>query len=280
METYKEYPIRCKTCNEPIACFSYDYEALLNAGFSIEEALDELGITDYCSRQAMLNPTIVPFNMENREVIEGFKSVDAANDADAQNESTSDPIFSQCMTLQPGLPVGQTVQQTLLSHGINVLTPALPTLTGGIPTLTGGMPTQRGVLGQTRTLPNAPMQTTGLTQPGPRAAYLNMPTLGAIIPTARPIAQVIQPMAIPIHTETTPQIIAPIIPGIDLDIDLEALGEGIEVKPLENIGNKFEMPISVGIPTINPDPSAQPVTIYVGAKKYVTVLNGRTYLAQ
>lgn len=105
METYEEYPVRCKTCNEQLACFSSDYNALLQAGLTQEEALNQLNIMNYCSRIAMMNPTIVAFNMENREVIEGFKNVDAATEEDAQRESTSRPVFSSCIGLQAGPPL-------------------------------------------------------------------------------------------------------------------------------------------------------------------------------
>ena len=97
MEYYNEYPIRCKSCNEQLSCYSTDFEAYLDAGNSIEEALNYLNIMNPCSRIAMANPTIVSFNMENREVIEGFKSVDAADESEAHNESTSQPVFSSCL---------------------------------------------------------------------------------------------------------------------------------------------------------------------------------------
>lgn len=97
MDTYREYPIRCKTCNEQIAAFADTYEGLLSAGLPIEEALNELGITDYCSRNAFMNPTIVKFNMENREVIEGIKSIDAATEADVATAIQGTPVFTACM---------------------------------------------------------------------------------------------------------------------------------------------------------------------------------------
>jgi DNA-directed RNA polymerase subunit N (RpoN/RPB10) len=104
MDTYREYPIRCKTCNDQLACFSEDYETLLENDLSIEEALNQLGIMDYCCRISMMTPTIVPFNMENREVIEGFKTVGAANELEAQTQSLSRPIFTHCLNLGPNLP--------------------------------------------------------------------------------------------------------------------------------------------------------------------------------
>ena len=97
MEYFKEYPIRCKTCNEQLACYSADFEQYLANGSTIEEALNYIGIMNPCSRIAMANPTIVSFNMENREVIEGFKSVEAADENDAQNESQARPVFSSCL---------------------------------------------------------------------------------------------------------------------------------------------------------------------------------------
>lgn len=74
--SYAEYPIRCSTCNEPIACLAEDYERLLDNGASIEDALNYLGIMAYCSRNAMMNPTYVPYNVQNRRVIEGKDSVE------------------------------------------------------------------------------------------------------------------------------------------------------------------------------------------------------------
>jgi DNA-directed RNA polymerase subunit N (RpoN/RPB10) len=71
MNYYREYPIRCKTCNEQIACFSFAYEELVARGYSLAKALDEIGITNYCSRISMMNPVIVTYNMERRDLIEG-----------------------------------------------------------------------------------------------------------------------------------------------------------------------------------------------------------------
>ncbi len=91
MEWYREYPIRCKTCNEPLAVHSPHYEALISQNYSQREALDFLGITLYCSRIAMMNPTIVMFDMENRAVIEGYEDVDASGSEDPKM------VFGQCI---------------------------------------------------------------------------------------------------------------------------------------------------------------------------------------
>ena len=249
METYKEYPVRCKTCNEPLACFARDYETLLAARYSIEDSLNELKIMEYCSRIAMMNPTIVAFNMENREVIEGFKSVDTATEADAQHESTSHPVFNACigsnipiqptktLLITPGQP---RIPATIYGMGLQPTTPALQPMQPPIQTTTPGL--YPGIQG---------LQTLGLMQP---------------------IARLQTPV------EALPP---PIIPGIELGGIFEPAGEAIPIKgtPLEAVG-KFETPTLVGVPTINQDSTVQQPLIYVGAGKQVRVLNGRTYLAR
>jgi DNA-directed RNA polymerase subunit N (RpoN/RPB10) len=79
MDYYKEYPVRCKTCNEQIACFSEEYELYLEQGLSEESALNKLGLMNPCSRIAMLQPVIVFHNMENRDIIEGTKMVEGVD---------------------------------------------------------------------------------------------------------------------------------------------------------------------------------------------------------
>lgn len=354
METYKEYPIRCKTCNEQLACFADDYEGLLDTGLTPEEALNELGITDYCSRISMMAPTIVAFNMENREVIEGFKSVDAANEIDAQNESTSRPVFNPCMGVQTGLPQPGLTRSSLLQTGLpkpetlqtrvqpnvpgpliqptlqpltvtrthlNVQTlsqPAIQTLTQpaiqpftvtrtqpNVPTLAqSGIQqlSQPGIQALTQLQQRTtPINIQTLTQPQQRTdiptivptVRTNMPTLG-LVATARPLQTrtfLPQQIVAPIKPfEDTPQGLAPIldsptiVPPIlppELTDDVEALGVGIPVKDIKDVGpDIFKDPVVVGVPTINTNPTNPMPTVYVGSGKYVQVLNGRTYLAQ
>lgn len=328
METYKEYPIRCKTCNEQLACYADDYETLLATGLSVEEALNELGITDYCSRISMMTPTIVAFNMENREVIEGFKSVDAANEIDAQNESTARPVFNPCMGLQANLPqVGVT--KPVLTNPL--ITATQPVQTRVQPNVPGIQPTQGITLTQIppRIQPGVPLLNQPgiptLAQPGiptlaqPGIPLLNqpgIPTLGQIpqrtgIPTIAPTVRTNVPTlglvaaARPLQTQPflpqqivppiqplgqtppgqaplleSPTIVPPILPP-EFSPDIETLGVGIPVKDIENVvPPKFKDPVVVGVPTINPDTTNPLPTVYVGAGKYVQVLNGRTYLAQ
>lgn len=284
METYEEYPIRCKTCNEQIACFAPDFKALLEAGFSAEDALNDLGIMMPCSRTAMIEPTFVAFNMENREVIEGFKSVDAATEADAQRESIARPIFSPCLgaTTIAGVqaaPIVGAAAQAAPQAAAGVRPGLLPMLQPRVqatPQLRPGAPGLTQTTLQLRPGGQVPPVRTQATAP----ALAGLPTLGLIqqavrpVPPPEPRTPIVQPI-IPA------QAIQPIIPGIDLEEDIEALGVGIPVRDADAVDvTKFREPVTVGVPTINPDPTIPQAQVYVGAGKYVRVLNGRTYLAQ
>lgn len=79
---YKEYPIRCKTCNEEIACFAPEYEALISTGISAEDALNQLNIRNFCSRIAMMSPTIIFHVLQNDEVVNG--DIDVRNVSDVK----------------------------------------------------------------------------------------------------------------------------------------------------------------------------------------------------
>ena len=99
---YKEYPIRCKTCNDQIACFSSTYEDYLGTGMSREDALNGIGLTEWCCRISMMNPPFVAFNLENRQVVEGLKLVDTINYDPMEIEETTNlekmgqPVFKSC----------------------------------------------------------------------------------------------------------------------------------------------------------------------------------------
>jgi DNA-directed RNA polymerase subunit N (RpoN/RPB10) len=96
MEYYKEYTIRCPTCGGQIAHLSETYEFLI-VNNSIEDALKLLGLDNPCCRICMMTPTIVVHNMENRELIEGFKKTDSLDETTAKKESTGLPVFSMCL---------------------------------------------------------------------------------------------------------------------------------------------------------------------------------------
>lgn len=271
MESYREYPIRCKTCNEQIACFSYLYEDLLSTGRSVEEALNDLGIMACCSRIAMLNPTIVSFNMENREVIEGFRTAQSTDEPDPYAESTSRPVFAACMNITPALAprlLQPLLQPAQFAAPPNPLTAVQRTL-------------------QTRAQPITPAQpgatpTITVMQPQPRLTALQprVPAIGVVTPIQpRPFGV---PVVTPAQTVPAPVHVEPVIPGIELGIDLEGLGDtlGVGIPVERETVEQFQEPILVGVPTINPDPTKVQPLINVGAGKQTRILVGRTYLAQ
>jgi len=189
------------------------------AGYTEEEALNELDIMDICCRIAMKCPTIVHFDVENRLVIEGFKSVDAAVDDD-QNmfvDLSSPAIFSACL-----VPPVQSA-------------PRLPSSSS-----------RASIFGQ-RSRRNTPIAASSTTA-----------------------------------TEEEPSNNRPIISPIDMDVHFgvenEPLGEAIDL----GVANRQEyiVPTTVGLPTINPDPTIPDLIIPVGAGKQTRILGGRTYLAR
>lgn len=69
--TFKMYPIRCKSCNKPLAHLEDKYEKLLEInGGNIRQALDELNLMRQCCRISMMNPTIITHDITDRSLIE------------------------------------------------------------------------------------------------------------------------------------------------------------------------------------------------------------------
>lgn len=94
---YKEYPILCPSCGEPLACYSKEYERLVLNGFSIEQALNELHLMNPCTRAYMMDPTVVKFNIQNSSVIEGRKLPNQIDIMEEKEISTVNPVFLTCI---------------------------------------------------------------------------------------------------------------------------------------------------------------------------------------
>lgn len=138
--SYREYSVRCKTCNAQVACFAGEYEQWLSTGLTFEETLNQMGITNYCCRIAFMNPTVVMFNMENRLLIEGVISVDAAESRDvvAGNTSTGvyKSVFKTCAPgKQAGTPFLPPVPGATVQPGESVFARALPSTSSTVPTV-------------------------------------------------------------------------------------------------------------------------------------------------
>ena len=97
MFSYDQYNIRCKTCNEPIAQLANTFLSYVDSGMTQEDALNEMRITEPCSRSEFQCPTKIYFNMENRDVIEGMLKVEVVSPFDISTVSRSQYSFASCM---------------------------------------------------------------------------------------------------------------------------------------------------------------------------------------
>lgn len=70
--SYKEYPIRCRSCGRLVDCYVKEYTSLVQSGLTKEEALNELGCFDYMCRTSFLLPVTILHDSENVRIIEGY----------------------------------------------------------------------------------------------------------------------------------------------------------------------------------------------------------------
>jgi DNA-directed RNA polymerase subunit N (RpoN/RPB10) len=248
MSSYVEYPIKCITCNEPLAYLAGKYESLLREGNTIEEALNMLGITAYCSRISMMNPTFVPYNMENRKVIEGTANVELV-------EKLPDPVgeggkvsFLQLTPLQ-------------LSERTDILITANPTNLIQHPVWT------------------PPKATSVVIRP--TAAVQPKPKIQTRMDFSRFVNQN-QPQPVEINQmqsiDSEPLVRESTKPYDETESVLKLL-EQYAIPTLQFTSGEFIYPQNVGFPTIN-DTGAEYMEVPVGNGYNCQILSGRTYLAR
>lgn len=135
--------IRC-TCNRPIGRLWFRYQDMLKRGMSIAEALDKLGLHDYCCRMRMMNPIKVvagPPGSEYGQIVPETRS--KVEEIERMSEKM------QSLSLSPNKP--KEIMAPLESMKQFPAVPALP----GMPTLPG-VPALAPV-------PSVPTTSTGLT---------------------------------------------------------------------------------------------------------------------
>ena len=241
--TYEEYFIRCPETQELVACRIEEFKSLLET-MSAENALNQMDVPLY-ARDRFLHPNYVRFNMENREVIEGLKSVDAADIVPSQKRSRSPPVFSGCYDENVVLESKQLSDKSETQAPLSRVGVPLPLL-------------------EKTTLP---LNSTAVTENIPVADLLAPMPVGPMPVGPMPVG-----LAKPIQQEEGTlrgQKVAP------FKVENQ-IGEGMAIIT-EATG--FIEPNYVGIPTYNPDPTIMQEEIYVGAGRKVVVLGGRTYLA-
>ena len=252
MESYKEYPVRCKSCGEQIAAFADDFEQLLATGSTIEEALNMLGIMALCSRRAMMNPTTITYNMENRQAIEGLKPVEMVSFGEPEPERSNQTVFSPCISSRVA-PVTTTAPQPKTAIQAQLPIP------------------------QPKTAVQAQLPI-----PQPQTviqAQLPIPQPQTVIQAQLPIPQpktAVQAQPILANEGLLVSGLQPLTAGPS-EGDILKLGKSI---PGLLQAGEYEEPTMVGIPTINEPPAYIRESVFVGTDKYTHVLGGRTYLAR
>lgn len=249
MLKYREYPVRCPNCNEQLACYSNEYENMVNNDISKEDALNNLNIRNYCSRIAMLNPNIITYDMENRKVIEGIKNVDQVDGPDNISERAN-LVFKSCVN-------NKFSDEDLKSMISN---------TNFIREQSEGIADDKRA-----DLPDLDQQLKDYEVD--KYVEEEKPKKGIQFKRRErksKLGKVSKKEESKIKHILPPPMIEENIGNI---IDLE------EIKDEEE-DESFKFPTEVGIPEINSDPSIQEIEIYVGADRYANILTGRTYLAR
>lgn len=247
---HREYPIKCKSCNEQLACYSEEYESL-SREYGFEQALNMLGIMEPCSRFNMMNPTMILNIKENRNLIEGLEDIDVIN------KFPEDLSFKMCeynagnsdyTKLKKKIEIKsekELIPEKKLLSSINITRkqPAQKQIY-----LTS---TNKPVIDQSRTSFNiinkvgSPTQKISIISPAKQLAK------SAILSPSQQINRIKE-----LTTEET---------------DLVKIKEPEKEK-------EFIYPTMPGIPTINQ--SGENVKVHISGKYYAEVLSGRTYICR
>lgn len=241
---YEEYPIRCPSCGELIACRVPEYKQLLKI-YSVEETLNLMEVELYCSRSAFMNPSPVHLSMENRKVIEGLIPPDLINVHPDPVGLGGHPSFS-------GLTATQLASQTFMVTTTPVITPQLTWTPQVVPGTA------------TRAVTNPRVQ---------RPAKVG--SLFASHIRVAPVSQEVSPLPVP-PTSVEPHIVRPLI---DPNLIKNEMNAFVLPKLVPDAPEEFIVPITPGVPVFNKS-SAVIKEIDVGSGYTCQVMLGRTYLAR
>ena len=242
----REYPIRCKSCNEQLACYSEEYEELARE-YGNEQALNMLEIMEPCSRYNMMNPMMTLTIKENRNLIEGLEDIDAI-------DKFSDNLSFQKCEYRAGNSnyiQSKKKEEIKIEKDSNKILP--------ITNVTGKQIVQKQTylspINTNRTITRSSNVTTRV------APQLPKPRVSSnIMSPAKLISQSAMLESIKPEVE-------------EAEEDLVKLNRSEPEKQLE-----FKYPTVVGIPTINS--SGENTKIHISGKYYAEVLSGRTYIAR
>ena len=240
----REYPIRCKSCNEQLACYSEKYELLARA-YGYEQALNMLGIMEPCSRYNMMNPVMILNIKENRNLIEGLEDIDVID------KFSQDLSFQKCEHRAGNSNYSQRREEIKPERD---QTKSLPIMN------VTGRPTVQKQTYLTSISPIRPTQRQALSSPVPRV----IPSRSrAPLNIMSPAKQASKSIILDPIDEAEPED----------ETDLVRIRQPEIEKEVE-----FKYPTTVGMPTINP--SGENVRIHISGKYYAEVLSGRTYICR
>ncbi len=236
----KEYPIRCKSCNEQLACYSEEYEILARE-YGYEQALNILQIMEPCSRYNMMNPMMILNIKENRNLIEGLEDIDMIN------KFSEDFSFKKCEHRAGNSSYTQKREQIKQEKELIKTFPMI--------NVTGKQVVQK----QTYLTSISTIKPTQRIVPSNIIIPSRQKTISNIISPAKQLSKSI--------------VLEPISSLTDPADDFVKIKEPEPEKEIE-----FKYPTIVGIPTINQ--SGENTKIHISGKYYAEVLSGRTYIAR
>jgi len=237
---HREYPIRCKSCNEQLACYSEKYEEL-SKDYDYETALNMLGIMEPCSRYNMMNPTMILSIRENRNLIEGLEDIDVTN------KFSGELSFRTCIDKITNVDYTQAEKPVESKSEVTSITSLLPSI----------------VKKQQQQKQSALISST---KPAVTKSTFKVSNQ---ITTSKTITM---SLAKQLEQKESKQ------PIKELSTKVTEEDKAIDIIDEVHGPVEFIYPTVVGIPTINS--SDENVKIHIGGKYYVDVLSGRTYLCR
>ena len=271
----KEYPIRCKSCNEQLACYAEEYEILAKE-FDPEKALNILQIMEPCSRLNMMNPMIILNIKENRNLIEGLEDIDVI---DKFSENLS---FQKCEYRSANSNYNLSKKKQEIKSEKD-LTQKLP-----ITNVTG-----KQIIQKQTYLPSINTIRPTLVSPNVRSGVtVSLTKTSPIIPSNKPLviipkqpssimspAQQVRASIMSPAQQVRASINSNLLDPIQIEPDQETENDFVKIrKSVEEKEKEFQYPTVVGIPTINP--SSENTKIHISGKYYAEVLSGRTYICR
>jgi len=253
----KEYPIRCKSCNEQLACYSEEYESL-SFEYGPEKALNMLNIMEPCSRYNMMNPVIILNIRENRNLIEGLRDIDVVD------KFSEDRSFQTCEYHIGNIDYNKARKRKEVTSEANLATErSLP-----IMSITGRQQPQRSTYSAPLPKSTTPTRTTfnvaSKVSSAKQVSKVSPAKQVSKISPAQQVSKINLPLVQPVQQ----------LRGLDIE-DEEIKPEKIN-KPEKEA--EFQYPTTVGVPTINP--SGENVKVHISGKYYAEVLSGRTYICR